>query len=190
MALSRRERLRALGRAAETLLPPKDELWHFGGELFAKFEGGHVHYQDEFGRTEKQRDFLKKDPPTRPLRPGDLCGCGYGRPFKTCCKPKPIALRPTWNEPSIRERNLMLYNGIVNVLGLGQRKDWTRVRCDLTDEQISKIYLLYEGLWPLETDFLTLLPKPDGMARRSTQAPFIRRPSLSLRSELHFTSAN
>jgi len=153
------------GELRKTLLPPKDELWHFGGEVFAKFKDGHVHYQDEFGRTEKQRDFLKKDPPTRPLRPGDLCGCGSGRPFKACCEPKPIALRPTWNEPSIRERNLMLHNGIVNVLRLGPRKDWTRVRRDLTDEQISKIYLLYEGLWPLETDLLTLLPKPDGIAR-------------------------
>jgi hypothetical protein len=59
----------------------------------------------------------------------------------------------------------MLHNGIVNVLELGQRKDWTSVRRDLTDEQISKIYLLYEGLWPLETDLLALLPKPDGIAR-------------------------
>ena len=49
------------GELRETLLPPKDELWHFGGEMFAKFEDGHVHYQDEFGRTEKQRDFLKKE---------------------------------------------------------------------------------------------------------------------------------
>lgn len=78
---------------------------------------------------------------------------------------KPIALRPTWNERSIRERNLMLQNGIVNVLGLEQGKDWTRVRRDLTDEQISKIYLMYEGLWPLETDLLALLPKPDVIAR-------------------------
>jgi hypothetical protein len=149
----------------KALLPPEDELWHFGGEMFAKFEDGHVHYQDEFGRTEKQRDFLKKDPPTRPLRPGDLCGCGSGLSFKACCDPKPIALRPTWNERSIRERNLMLQNGIVNVLGLKQEKDWVRVRRDLTDEQISKIYLLYEGLWPRETDLLQLLPKPDGIAR-------------------------
>jgi hypothetical protein len=148
----------------KTLLPPKDKLWHFGGEMFAKFEDGHVHYQDEFGRTEKERDFLKKNPPTRPLKPGDVCGCGYGRSFKACCMPKPIALRPTWNERSIRERNLMLQNGIVNVLGL-ERKDWTQVRRDLTDEQISKIYFLYEGLWPLETDLLALLPKPDGIAR-------------------------
>lgn len=153
------------GELRKTLLPPNDELWHFGGEMFAKFESGHVHYQDEFGRTEKQRDFLKKDPPIRPLRPGDVCGCGYGRFFKDCCMPKPIVLRPTWNERSIRERNLMLQNGIVNVLGLKQGKDWVQVRRELTDEQISKIYLLYEGLWPLETDFLALLPKPDGIAR-------------------------
>ena len=56
-------------------------------------------------------------------------------------------------------------NGIVNVLGLEQGKDWLSVRRDLTDEQISKIYLLYEALWPLETDLLQLLPKPDGVAR-------------------------
>lgn len=71
----------------QTLFPPKDNLWGFGGEMYAKFESGHVHYQDEFGRTEKPRDFLKKDSPTKPLRPGDLCGCGSGRPFKVCCKP-------------------------------------------------------------------------------------------------------
>jgi hypothetical protein len=124
----------------KTLLPPKDELWHFGGEMFAKFEDGRVHYQDEFGRTEKQRDFLKKDPPVKPLRPSDVCGCGYGRSFGTCCMPKPIALRPTWNERSIRERNLMLQNGIVKILGLNRGKDWTRVRRDLTDEQISRLF--------------------------------------------------
>lgn len=148
-----------------TLLPSKDELWHFGGEMFVKFESGHVHYQDEFGRTEKQREFLKKDPPVKPLRPSDLCGCGSGRSFKACCSPKPVALRPSWNEPSIRERNIMLQNGIVNVLDLDSGKDWVRVRRDLTDEQISKIYLLYEALWPRETDLLQLLPKPDGNAR-------------------------
>jgi hypothetical protein len=132
---------------------------------FLRIEDGHVHYQDKFGRTEKQRDFLRKDPPVRPLRPGDSCGCGSGLPFKECCKPRPIALRPTWNEPSIRERNLMLYNGIVGVLGLDQGKDWVKVRRELTDEKISRIYLLYEALWPLETNLFQLLPKADGIAR-------------------------
>ncbi len=39
------------------------------------------------------------------------------------------------------------------------------LRRDLTDEQISKIYHLYEALWPIETDLLQLLPKPDGSSR-------------------------
>jgi Protein of unknown function (DUF4238) len=149
----------------KTLLPPKNELWHFGGEIYARFDDGHVYYQDAFGRTEKERDFLKKDPPAKPLRPNDLCGCGSGRPFKACCKAKPVALHPTWKERSIRERNLMLFNAIVKVLGLEQGKDWVGVRRDLTDEQISQLYFLYEGLWPRETDLLQLLPKPDGTAR-------------------------
>jgi hypothetical protein len=152
-------------RLRETLLPPKDKLWHFGGEILASFDDGHVYYQDEFGRTEKQRDFLKKDPPSGAPRPGVMCGCGSGKPFKACCKSKPLALRPTWNEISIRERNLTLYGAVADILGLNRGKDWVDVRRDLTDEQISRIYLLYEALWPLETDLLQLLPKPDRISR-------------------------
>ncbi|CAN7159884.1 DUF4238 domain-containing protein [Bosea sp. LjRoot90] len=149
----------------KTFLPPKDGLFHFGGEMFVGYESGHVHYQDEFGRTEKPRDFLIKSAPKKPLRPEETCRCGSGKSFKECCQPKPEALRPSWNERSIRERNIMLQNGIENVLGLDGKKDWVQVRREITDEQIKKIYSLYEGLWPLETDLLALLPKPDGVAR-------------------------
>lgn len=41
-------------------MPPKKELYRYGGEMFAKFDDGTVHYQDAFGRTEKQHDILKK----------------------------------------------------------------------------------------------------------------------------------
>jgi hypothetical protein len=149
----------------ETLLPPDDELWHFGGEIYARFEGGHVHYQDAFGRTEKQREFLVKAPPARKLRSGDPCGCGSGKRFSACCMTKREELRPTWLERSIRERNLFLGHAIVDILGLDKGKDWTAVRRDLTDDQIKQVYVLYEALWPLETDLLHLLPKPDGQAR-------------------------
>jgi hypothetical protein len=33
-------------------LPPKNGLWHFGGEMYARFDNGEVYYQDAFGRTE------------------------------------------------------------------------------------------------------------------------------------------
>jgi hypothetical protein len=149
----------------KTLLPPEGGMFHFGGEIFVKYESGDVHYQDEFGRTEKPREFLIKKAPDKPLRPSDYCGCGRGKSFKECCQSKPDALRPAWNEKSIRERNLMLQNGIVNVLELHSGKDWVQIRRELTDDKIAKIYSLYEGLWPLETDLLALLPKPDGEPR-------------------------
>ena len=110
----------------KTLLPPKGGMFHFGGEMFVKYESGDVHYQDEFGRTEKPREFLIKKAPEKPLRPGDYCGCGRGKSFKECCQSKPEALRPAWNEKSIRERNLMLQNGIVNVLELSPERTGCR----------------------------------------------------------------
>jgi hypothetical protein len=153
------------GELRNVFVPPKDGMFHFGGEIFVKYESGDVHYQDEFGRTEKPRDYLVKKVPNKPPRRGDACGCGSGTSFNECCQSKPEVLRPSWNERSIRERNLMLQNGIVNVLELDSEKDWVQIRRKLTDDKIGKIYQLYEGLWPLETDLLGLLPKPDGVAR-------------------------
>ncbi|MBG0810397.1 DUF4238 domain-containing protein [Methylosinus sp. H3A] len=146
-------------------LPPKDGLWHFGGEMYARFESGDVHYQDAFGRTEKEREFLKKKPPSKPLKAKDLCGCGSGRVFGDCCKHKSVELRTTWEERSIRERNLMLFTGMSKILGITEDRDWVAVRRGITDEKIRDVYGLYDALWPRETNLLALLPKPDGQAR-------------------------
>jgi hypothetical protein len=149
---------------SDTLLP-KDQLYEFGGEIYAQFEDGHVHYQDAFGRTEKPREFLIKPTRVTPPRPGDACGCGSGDTYRACCKFRPPQLRPSWDESSIRERNLSLHRGIVNILGLDHGKDWATIRRELTNEKISQVYHLYEALWPLETDLLKILPKPDGRSR-------------------------
>lgn len=149
----------------KTILPPHDDLWHFGGEMIAKFDDGSVYYQDEFGRTEKQRDFLQKTVSEKTFRPNDACGCGSGKKYKKCCVKKPVNLRPSWSELSIRERNIIHYRAIVDILGIDDGKTWTDVRRELTDEKIKKIYSVFEGLWPLETDLVDLLPKPDGTAR-------------------------
>ncbi|ARS26795.1 DUF4238 domain-containing protein [Sphingomonas sp. KC8] len=150
---------------AATLRPPHDELWHFGGETYVGFKDGSVRYQDAFGRTEKEREVLKKIPPAKELAPGAPCGCGSGHPYRICCKSRSLALRPSWTQRSIRERNLVLHRGILSILGLDAGKDWTAVRRGLTDDQIKQVYFLYEALWPLETDLLSLLPKPDGRPR-------------------------
>ena len=148
-----------------TFLPAKNDLWRFGGEMYARFESGEVPYQDAFGRTEMEREFLKKEPPSKMPHARDLCGCGSGRAFGACCERKRIDLRPTWEERSIRERNLLLFTGMTKVLGIAEDRDWVTVRREITDKKIRDVYGLYDALWPRETNLLAMLPKPDGEAR-------------------------
>lgn len=147
-----------------TLLPPTDVLYRFGGEMFAKFENGDVHYQDEFGRTEKPREWLVKAAPKAQPRSRDYCPCGSGQSFGNCCREKLAHLRMSWTEKSIRERNMMFMNALTRLFEL-KGKDWNTVRREMTDDKIARMYSLYEALWPLETDLLSLMPKPDGKMR-------------------------
>ncbi|WP_024353423.1 DUF4238 domain-containing protein [Brevundimonas naejangsanensis] len=151
---------RALG---EPLLPPKNELWGFGGEMFAKMEDGRVFYQDAFGRTEKPLEELTKVPTKR--QPNDSCGCGSEYAYRACCATRPDHLRPSWTAMSIRERNLSLYNAILDICGFAEGKSWDEVRRAMTDEKIARLYGVFAAFWPLETDLLQLLPKPDGRPR-------------------------
>jgi hypothetical protein len=50
-------------------------------------------------------------------------------------------------------------------LGLDKGKTWDDARKHLTDEKIAEAYSLFEILWPVDTDLIALLPKPDGKAR-------------------------
>lgn len=147
------------------LLPPSGELHRYGGEIFAKFEDGSVHYQDAFGRTTPQNEYLNKNIDESQIGRNDLCGCGSGRKYKSCCRNVQSDLRTTWNVASIRERNLAFCNCIRDVLGLNRGKTWLDVRRNLSNNQISEIYGFYSRLWPRETDIYSLLPKPDGKFR-------------------------
>jgi hypothetical protein len=153
-------RWRELG---EALRPPHESLWHFGGEIFAKLDDGRVLYQDEFGRTEKPYEALQKAPGSP--RDNDTCGCGSERAYKVCCRPIPAHLRPSWTELSVRERNLALYRAAKDIMGVGPGVAWNDVRKAMTDERISRLYGVFTAFWPLETDLLQLLPKPDGRPR-------------------------
>lgn len=147
-----------------TFLPPTSALHHFGGEIFTGFENGEVHYQDEFGRTEKPREWLLKKKLNTQPKPRDYCPCGSGRSFGNCCRNKPTHLRMSWVEKSIRERNMMFMAALTKLFELNTT-DWNTIRREITDDKIAQMYRLYEALWPIETDLLALLPKPDGKMR-------------------------
>jgi hypothetical protein len=174
----------------DTFLPPENGLWHFGGEIYVRYDSGKVRYQDAFGRTEKEREFLKKETLTGQIRTRDACGCGSGRAFGTCCEHKPVVLRPTWGEHSIRERNMMLFNGISKILGLAEDSNWATVRREITDEKIRSVYGLYDALWPLETNLLAMLPNRTAMREPSILAFCIHPLSRDVRSVYHSISTN
>lgn len=147
------------------LLPPENELWHFGGEMFVGYEDGNTYYQDAFGRSTPENKYLKKKIKKGKLGRNEPCGCGSGKKFKKCCLNKNDDKRPTWEVLSIRERNLFLYNGVNDILGLNRGKTWDDVRRELSNDQVKKIHELYGFLWPVDTDIFSLLPKPDNVLR-------------------------
>jgi len=151
----------------DVLIPPKDELWSFGGETYFGFKDGTSGYQDAFGRTDPRHEFLQKEPPKEQPSANDFCPCGSGRKFKRCCINVDKADCPPWSVFSIRERNLMFCNAVTNILGLNDERTWDDVRRELTDEEVVKIHESYEMLWPPDTNFADLLPRPDSKTVRA-----------------------
>ncbi len=146
---------------ARVLLPPKNELWHFGGEIFIKYKDGSVHYQDAFGRTSKSHSYLQKKPPDKEPGVNDYCICGSGKSYDACCRNLPTQDRMPSDVYSIRERNLMLVAAIEDILGMNKGKSWEDVRRELSDEQVKEIHLAYASLWADDTNIAHLLPRPD-----------------------------
>jgi hypothetical protein len=156
----------------DVLIPPHDELWHFGGEIFIGKEDGSVHYQDEFGRTSDHKH-LKRPQRKGKQQPNDRCKCGSGKKYKKCCRDRTPENFSVSDEYSIRERNLMFYRGINEILGLSKGKDWESVRRDISEANVKEIHELYGALWPIDTDITALLPKPDPRILRGLYTGFV-----------------
>ncbi|MDO9566070.1 MAG: DUF4238 domain-containing protein [Candidatus Desulfaltia sp.] len=152
----------------QVLLPPKNELYHFGGEMYLGYKNGTTHYQDAFGRTRGESSYLKKPERKGKIGPNDHCICGSGKKYKKCCRGKDPADIPLTTERSIRERNLMFYKIIANILCLTKKgRTWEDVRRELSDEQVKDIHKAFGCLWPKETNVVDLLPRPDQKVLRA-----------------------
>ncbi|HHF7374015.1 TPA: DUF4238 domain-containing protein [Legionella bozemanae] len=150
----------------KTLLPPENELNRFNSEIIiGGFKDGSTYSQDVFGRKIPENKYLKKVIVESELKRNDLCGCGSGKRYKNCCKDIPKGKRKTWKELSIRERNIVLYDGIRQILKLDKDSSWDDIRQRLSDNKIVEIYSLYGSLWPSNTDIFGLLPQPDSNLR-------------------------
>lgn len=170
----------------KVLLPPKNELWRFGGEIIVGYKDGSSHYHDEFGRTTGDLSYLKKPPPKGKVGANDPCLCGSGKKYKKCCLNKSESERPSSTEYSIRERNRILLNAVTDILGLSKGKTWEDVRRELSDEQVREIHRVIASLWPRETNLMSPLPHPDSSVLRALYAGLVD-PRVILRNVAGFS---
>ena len=147
----------------ETLRPPMDELHRFGG--------GRCMPATTAGTfTTKTSSTVPKTTPFPPEGAASIAAEAEGRlrlrvrsSLAGAAGRKSFDLRPSWTERSIRERNLMLFRSSLDFSNSTARTGPKFVVSCLTTRSLRPI--AYEGLWPLETDLLGLLPKPDGQLR-------------------------
>jgi hypothetical protein len=151
-------------RLTSILRPPEDELWHFGGTVYVGFADGTSKSWDEFGRTEPEREFLKKPALNSPPSSTDACPCSSGRTYSDCCESRDERDKMPWDVWSIRDRNLRFIDAASRALGLMDGKTWDDVRRDITGDQVRTIHVLFEAVWPPDQSLASLLPRPD--ARR------------------------
>jgi hypothetical protein len=154
-------------KCGKVLLPPHDELWHFGGETYIGYKDGGTGYQDAFGRTSPSYEYLKKKPPKKDLAPDDCCSCGSARLYGACCRELLPEDRMPSDVYSIRERNLMFIRAVEDILGMNEKKNWNDIRRELSDDQVKRIHIAYASLWPKDTDIVSLLPRPDNRIFRA-----------------------
>lgn len=97
----------------------------------------------------------------------DFCPCGSGKKFKKChlnMEPSITQTNPNMQR-SIRERNIIFLNAIVDIFGFNKGKTWDDFRREMSDDQVRELYRVCGWLWPLETDVISLLPKPSEKLR-------------------------
>ena len=61
---------------------------------------------------------------------------------------------------SIKRRNQILFNAIMEIFGFSKGKDWVDFRKELTDEKIKELYRVVGSLWNPDTEIMDLMPKP------------------------------
>lgn len=88
------------------------------------------------------------------------CPCRSGRKYKFCHLDKPLPkFADTINQRSIKDRNIILLNAIVDIFGFNKGKTWDDFRWEMSNDQVRELYKVVGWLWPSNTDIIPLLPK-------------------------------
>jgi hypothetical protein len=103
------------------------------------------------------------------VRPGrnDPCHCGLNKKYKRCCMSlddsRASRIGLVRSAQSLRDRNLALLAATADIFNLN--RPWEKVKSGMSEARIREFYRFIAGLWPIDTDYLSLLPSPDSSLR-------------------------
>lgn len=100
----------------------------------------------------------------------ELCSCGSGKKYSLChgifyiFPPENHSPLKT-KERSLKERNLLLVDAVLDIFGAKRKIPWIKVRQEISGNQVRELYEVIADLWPLNTNIENLLPKSDNKLR-------------------------
>lgn len=97
----------------------------------------------------------------------DPCTCGSGQKYKHCClrlqEGRPKRIEWICNSNSLRDKNLTLIAGAIEIFGLARA--WDVIKKNTSPAQVKEFYEFVADLWPTSTHLPDLLPEPDSTLR-------------------------
>jgi hypothetical protein len=87
---------------------------------------------------------------------------------------------------SLHHRNLMLLDAAHDIFGFRRGRSWVDFKKNISDDQIRELYQVQADLWPPQTDWAAVIPKP---VQGTLSALYLGdiRPELTLRNILRFS---
>ena len=99
----------------------------------------------------------------------DPCPCGSRLKYKKCHGGPSAATTPQrppkTQTLSLHERNLALVGAIFDIFGMANADRWEDVKKRVSDDRVRELYKVIAGLWPPDTDLVSLLPTPGASLR-------------------------
>jgi hypothetical protein len=111
------------------------------------------------------------------------CPCGSGKKFKHCHYDRPFS--PNRNI-SVHARNCILLHAAEEIFGFPRGRQWHDFKRTISSKEITQFYEVQAALWhPDNTDWASIMPKPDGKLRGIYLGDI--RPELTLKNLVRFS---
>ncbi len=94
----------------------------------------------------------------------DPCYCGSKKKYKHCCINKKDFSSKERNQLakvsnlSLKQRNIILLNAVYDIFEFKGGVTWEKIKKSISGEQIKYLYHVIMALWPIDTDFESIIP--------------------------------